>query len=126
MNVVAAVEDLATESGKMLAFMDETVLDGYSKLVETGENYRSAAVYINQMMEEFARSAQSLESNIDRIKESAGNVNVAVEESAKGVANVAQASSDITQSMGDILKEAEDNMQIADELLGEVGKFKLQ
>lgn len=126
MNVVAAVEDLATESGKMLTFMDETVLDGYSKLVETGENYRSAAVYINRMMEEFAQSAQSLETNIDRIKESAGNVNIAVEESANGVTNVAQASSDIAQSMGDILKETENNMQIADGLLAEVGKFKLQ
>lgn len=105
--------------------MDETVLDGYSKLVETGEDYRSAAIYINKMMEEFAQSAQELETSIDRIKESTGDINVAVEESAKGITNVAQASTDLSQGMGRILNEADDNGKIADELLEEVGKFRL-
>lgn len=124
-SVIAAVEELAEESGKMLTFMDETVLDGYSKLVETGEDYRSAAIYINKMMEEFAQSAQELETSIDRIKESTGDINVAVEESAKGITNVAQASTDLSQGMGRILNEADDNGKIADELLEEVGKFRL-
>lgn len=124
-SVIAAVEELAEESGKMLTFMDETVLDGYSKLVETGEDYRSAAIYINKMMEEFAQSAQELETSIDRIKESTGDINVAVEESAKGITNVAQASTDLSQGMGRILNEADDNGKIADDLLEEVGKFRL-
>lgn len=123
--VIRAVEELAKESGRMLEFMDEAVADGYSKLVETGENYRAAAVYINEMMEEFANSAQELETNIDYIKEAAGNVNIAVEECAKGVTSVAEASSDMTQTMSDIRKETDANTQIADELLAEVSKFKL-
>ncbi len=124
--VIEAVEALAEESGKMITFMDEAVADGYTKLVETGENYRDAAVYINGMIEDFANSAQELETNIDYIREAASNVNIAVEECAKGVTGVAETASDMTQSMGDVRDEAEDNTRIADELLIEVGKFKLQ
>ncbi len=124
--VIEAVEELAKESGKMISFMEEAVSDGYSKLVETGEQYRDVAIYINDMMEDFAGSAQDLENNIDFIKEAASNVNVAVEECAKGVADVAETTADMTQSMGDVRSETSANTKIADELLGEVGKFKLQ
>ncbi len=124
-NVIAAVEDLAKESEKMLVFMDKSVLDSYSKLVETGENYRDAAAFINQMMNEFTQSSKALERSMDQIKESTTSINIAVEESAKGIVSVAGRSTDLAKSIVVSREESDENKIIANDLINEVNKFKL-
>ena len=49
-----------------------------------------------------------------------------VEESAKGIVNVAEMSTDLTGSVGDIQKAADHNNEIADLLDTEVKRFKLE
>ena len=61
----------------------------------------------------------------DNIKEAVESVNIAVEESAKGVVNVTEVASDLTQSMESINEEANGNSTVARQLGAEVGKFKL-
>ena len=124
-NVIEAVEQLAEEAEKMVTFTEEMVLDGYSKLVKTGEDYREMAVYINTMMSDFTESAKQLEETMNSIKQAAADVNLAVEESAKGVTNVAEMSSDLTESISNVCKEADDNKNVAGLLIDEVNKFKL-
>lgn len=124
--VISAVEDLAKESEKMLVFMDEAVMDGYSKLVQTGENYRDAAAYINAMMNQFTSSAQELQANMDSIKEASSSINIAVEESANGITVVAERASDLSMNVADLREETDANMNIANDLIVEVGKFTLE
>jgi len=123
--VIEAVEQLAEEAKKMVEFSDEMVKDGYSKLVETGEDYRNVAISINKMMVEFTDSAKQLEDTMNHIKQAAADVNLAVEESAKGVTNVAEMSSDLTESISNVCTEADDNKNVASLLIEEVNKFKL-
>ena len=47
-------------------------------------------------------------------------------ESAKGIVNVAEMSTDLTGSVGDIQKAADHNNEIADLLDTEVKRFKLE
>ena len=62
---------------------------------------------------------------MDGIRESVEDVNIAVEESAKGIVNVTEMSVELTGSVGNIQQEADGNSNVADVLSGEVGKFKL-
>ena len=123
--VINAVDELAKEAEEMLTFMEETAMGGYEKLLETSKEYRSNVGEMNSMMQNFAEQSQQLRENVDNIKEAIEAVNIAVEESTRGVTNVAETSVNLTSSVSDIESEAGTNMEIADQLNTEVNKFKI-
>ena len=123
--VIEAVNELANEAEKMLKFMDETAMTGYEKLLETSRSYQSDVGDMNGMMNEFAASSEALRHNVDSIKESVGAVNIAIEESAKGITSVSEATVNITSSVDDIGAEANANLDVANGLDTEVNRFKL-
>ena len=123
--VIDAVNELATEAEKMIQFMDETAMAGYEKLLETSKDYQNDVGNMNQMMTEFANSSESLKINVESIRDSVNSVNVAVEESAKGISSVSEATVNITTSVDDIGAEANSNLDIANGLDSEVNRFKL-
>lgn len=123
--VIDAVNELATEAEKMLKFMDETAMSGYEKLLVTSKDYQSDVGDMNQMMTEFAMSSESLKRNVDAIRDSVNAVNIAIEESARGITNVSEATANITTTVDDIGMEANSNLDIANGLDTEVNRFKL-
>lgn len=125
-DVIQSVNELAKEAERMLTFMDETAMKGYERLLETSGSYRVDAGDMNSMMQAFADESGQIKSSIDQIKEAISAVSIAVEESARGVTNVTEMSVDLTANVGDIGNEANSNMDIANLLNVEVGKFKLQ
>lgn len=124
--VIQAVNELAEKAGEMLVFMEKTAMNGYEKLLETSGNYRSDVAAMYDRMQSFADESAQLKENIDGIREAIAAVNIAVEESTKGITNVTEMSVDITTSVGDIESEAVSNRDIANELNQEVNKFKLE
>lgn len=124
--VIAAVDELAKEAEQMLVFMNETAMTGYDKLLETSGSYQNDVDSLNQMMQEFAVESEQLKANMDSIRAAVEAVNIAVEESAKGVTNVTEMSVHLTASVGDIGNEANSNIDIANCLDSEVNKFKLE
>lgn len=123
--VVGAVNELAANAEEMLAFMNETAMSGYEKLLETSGSYRDDVGDMGGMMQRFADESSEIKENVDQIKEAAAAVNVSVEESAKGVTSVTQMSVDLTSSVSDIQGEADTNLKVVDALSDEVQKFKL-
>lgn len=124
--VIQAVNELAEKAEQMLTFMDEVAMGGYEKLLETSQSYRDDVGDMNHMMSNFADESNGVKRSIDQIKDAVSAVNIAVEESAKGVTNVTETAVDLTSSVGEIEKEAEGNKEIANLLNIEVNKFKLQ
>lgn len=123
--VIQAVDELAGKAELMIRFMEETAMSGYEKLCETSESYQQDVGEMNKMMQEFARESESIKTRMDQINESITAVDIAVEESAKGVINVTEMSVDLASNVGDIKNEADMNKSIADQLGSEVNKFKL-
>ena len=80
---------------------------------------------INQMMSAFACECEDVRKNVDNIKEAVDAINIAVEESAKGITNVTELSVELTTAVVGVGNEAEDNNAVADSLSQEVNKFKL-
>ena len=123
--VIDAVNELATEAEKMIQFMDETAMTGYEKLLVTSKDYQNDVGEMNQMMIEFATSSESLKVNVETIRDNVNSVNIAIEESARGISNVSEATVNITTSVDDIGVEANSNLDIANGLDSEVNRFKL-
>lgn len=124
--VIQAVDELAEGSQQMIEFVRNSTEEGFGGLVATSENYATDANMMRAMMEQFAQTAEELRSTMDGIRESISAVNIAVEESAKGIAGVSESSVQLTGNVNDIQSEASDNNGIAEDLAKEVGKFKLE
>lgn len=124
--VIQAVDELAEGSQQMIEFVRNSTEEGFGCLVATSENYATDANAMRAMMEQFAQTAEELRSTMDGIRESISAVNIAVEESAKGIAGVSESSVQLTGNVNDIQSEASDNNGIAEDLATEVGKFKLE
>ena len=124
--VIQAVDELAEGSQQMIEFVCNSTEEGFGGLVATSENYATDANAMRAMMEQFAQTAEELRSTMDGIRESISAVNIAVEESAKGIAGVSESSVQLTGNVNDIQSEASDNNGIAEDLATEVGRFKLE
>ena len=123
--VITAVNELAKEAEQMLTFMEETAMGGYEKLLTTSEEYRQNVGDMNRMMQTFAEESGQLKGNIDNIKDAIEAVNIAVEESTRGIANVAEMTVNITSNVADVEGEAGSNMEVANALSAEVHRFKI-
>ena len=97
---------------------------GINNMLETESENLNAEETIEPDSETADGSVDEL--SMDEIKESTTAVSAAVEESAKGIVNVAEMSTDLTGSVGDIQKAADHNNEIADLLDTEVKRFKLE
>ena len=124
--VIQAVDELAEGAGQMIEFVRNATEEGFGGLVATSENYATDANAMRAMMEQFAQTAEELRSTMDGIRESISAVNIAVEESAKGIAGVSESSVQLTGNVNDIQSEASDNNGIAEDLATEVGRFNLE
>ncbi len=124
--VIKAVNALADEASRMVKFVEEVAMKGYSDLVKTSEEYNEESGRIKEMMTVFSDQAQQLQSNMDRIRQVMESANHSVEESAYGVSRISEMSSSINDNVRDIEGLAGTNMDIANMLDIEVNKFRLQ
>ncbi len=124
--VVQAVNGLADEAGEMLAFMDETAMKGYDKLLALSESYQGDVGSLNQMMQEFASESAMLRENMDGMKAAVEAVRIAVGECTSGVTDITERAIELTENMGEIGGQADTNKSIALSLNEEVNRFKLE
>lgn len=123
--VINAVDELAEESGKMLELMDTTAMEGYRRLLDTCNDYRNDVSGMSDMLKSFADRSESVKSSMNFIRESIAAVNIAVDESTKGITNVTEKAVELTQGVNDIGQESHNNVIISDKLNAEIKKFKL-
>jgi len=124
--VMGAVETLAAETGEMLSFIETTAMQGYDKLLSTCEAYSADAASLNETMENFKAVAVSMENSVSSVQEAIQAVDVAMDENAKGISEASETIAGITQSVVELEGQAGANQTLAEELNGEVNKFKLE
>ena len=81
---------------------------------------------MNEMMLRFAEESMQVETNIDQIKDVISAVNIAVEESTKGIGNVTARSLNLATGVSSVGEEVGTNMDVVHRLNEEVNKFKLK
>ena len=122
--VMNAVEELSKNAGMMIDFIDSTVLKDYDAFVNMTDVYNEDAENMKNILTEFREEAVNLEATVSHMTESIDGINTAVNESAQGVTNAAESTSDLVGSLSDIQNEADMNRGVSNDLEEEVGRFK--
>ena len=122
--VTGAVEDLAKNANDMIAFIDGTVLGDYDKFVGMANTYHDDADHMDEILQNFYSSAEKLRNTMAQMAEGIDGINIAVDESAQGVTVAAQSTGALVEALVSIKSEADINMDISQNLQGEVSRFK--
>lgn len=122
--VTGAVDDLAKNANQMLAFIDSTVLADYDKFVGMANYYHEDADYVDEILQNFYASAENLRMTMATMADGIDGINIAVNESAQGVAMAAQNTGALVGALENIKGEADVNLEISENLQGEVSRFK--
>ena len=122
--VTEAVENLAENAEKMLQFINTTVLADYDNFEEIAGQYHKDADSMAEMLQNFKNSAEHLTETMEDMVTGVSGINVAVDESAQGVASAADSTNQLVDVMLNIRGEADGNKEISDKLRIEVERFK--
>lgn len=122
--VTNAVDELSKNANNMLQFIDSTVLGDYDKFVDSANTYYNDAEHMDTILQRFNGNAGKLAQTMAQMTEGIDGINVAVDESAQGVAMAAQNTAQLVEALVSIKTEADTNREISDELQNEVKRFK--
>lgn len=79
---------------------------------------------MNNLIGDFSKNTGEIRDTISAMTTGLGDISVAVDESAKGVTNVAESAVSLVASMAQIQKQTISNQEISVQLSNEVGRFK--
>lgn len=122
--VTEAVGQLAKNAEGVLRFIDEKVMEDYDGFVKVAAQYEKDADSVNEILTEFAGNTRDINDTIQTMNTGINDIAAAVDESAKGVASVAESAVSLVESITKIQKETENNKDISVVLSGEVNRFK--
>lgn len=122
--VTEAVEKLSRNAEEMLRFVDEEVMKDYDNFVDVVEQYKQDADSVDVILSGVAANTSDVSQTMGSMSTGINNINIAVEENAKGITNVADNAVSLVEAISEIQRETESNQQISDRLSEEVSHFK--
>ena len=109
---------------EMIRFVDEKVALDYDKFVKIIGNYDADSDQASNTFNEFAVKSKDSLGTMNDMNEGINNISIAIEESAKGVTNVAQEISQLVTAISAITVQADENKNLSEDLSDEVAKFE--
>ncbi|WP_066714332.1 methyl-accepting chemotaxis protein [Clostridium sp. Marseille-P299] len=122
--VMDAVAKLMDSSEHVLQYIQTTILTDYEKNVYIGKKYLDDSIYIDEVMDNFLGKTKDLKELLGSMIQSFQGVAGAIDESAIGVSNAADSTSNLVLRMNDISNEMELNKEIVTSLNKEADKFR--
>ena len=86
--------------------------------------YHEDADHMDEILQNFYASAENLRTTMATMADGIDGINIAVDESAQGVALAAQNTGSLVEALESIRDEADANLEISENLQGEVSRFK--
>ena len=122
--VIDSVKDLTGNSGKLLAYVDESILADYEKFAAITNEYRDDAAKVNDILENFVVNAETLKNTMAEMNSGISDISTTIDESSQGVNDAADSVGGIVDSINDIEKDAAKNTEIGQKLQNYVEVFK--
>lgn len=121
--VTQAVDNLSSNSRKLLDFVVKDVSQDYEGFLSIGEQYDKDGASVDELMSEFSSIAHELFDSMEGIKNSMSDISKAAEEGAQGTTEIAQRASVILGESEEVLQQVTKTKQSAEALRAEIGKF---
>ena len=122
--VIEAVNNLSGNATEMIRFVDEKVALDYDNFVKIIGNYDADSEQASNTFNEFAVKSKDSLGTMNDMNEGINNISITIEESAKGVTNVAQEISQLVTAISAITVQADENKNLSEDLSDEVAKFE--
>jgi methyl-accepting chemotaxis protein len=122
--VMESVSKLATDSERMLQFVDKNVINDYNNFVENAKKYSVDTSSINIMLTEISENAKVFETTIKDMNTGMQEISKTMDHSTKSITDTAVIFSTIKDTVGEIKKETIENKKTGSKLLDEVEVFK--
>lgn len=101
-----AVNSLVMDSNSLLDFVDNTVINDYKTLVETGEQYNDDANTVEDIVSVIKDSTNDLYESIKYIMQAIDEVTLATNEGANGASDIADKANSISEKTTNVLVHA--------------------
>lgn len=123
--VYAAVNGMAACLHTSTDFLEKTVLEDYGEFMHVSEQYASDAENYEKSMKDIAQAVRTLEEAMQGIREASDGISRMTGESAAGISQIAEKTTDIVQRVADEEEMAEMNRGNAGSLKEIVDSFVL-
>ena len=126
-----AVKEIYRLTDEIINITEETNLLALNASIEAaragdaGRGFAMVAEEIGKLAVNSGQAAEQIQRVSAEVVQAVEAVNIAVEESAKGIVSVSEMAVNLSNSISELSGRASNNEVIADELNAEVGKFKL-
>ena len=121
--VVQAVHNLSGSSADIAEYMNESILPGFRNFVDSGVQYKNAATYVENVMNEFKAQTDDLKIEVDQIANSINTITLAIEDGVEGVTGAAESTQMLVTDMERISDRMDENQEIASDLQKETAVF---
>lgn len=121
--IKSAVHNLAKHANDLIVYLNESILNDFGGFVEAGMEYKQNATYVEQVMNDFLESTESLKKSVSEIADSIKVISDAIEDGTRGVASTAESMQVLAGDIDNISKETESNLKIANMLKKETEIF---
>ena len=96
-----AVKGMVSTLTQTLDFLEHTVIEDYKQMNEISVQYEEDAVVFRQNMENIEQSISSLGAAVDNVADALGGINSTVSQTALGVTDIAEKTSDVVARTGE-------------------------
>lgn len=125
-NVNQAVRNLASDSHKLLKFVDTEVVQSFDDFEKTADAYNLDASTINDLMSDFSATSEELVASIDGILDAIEGITSASNDGAAGTTNIAQKTVSIAGGSAEVMENAKVAESAAEELKRNVEMFVIE
>lgn len=124
-SVVRNVEFLSKNSGKLLEFMNEKVMEDYRGMTELAEVYQKDAAFYNDISGELGVSSKEMSTSMIEINESIASITELVREIAEFMESMEQSAENSNENSKAVMKQMEELFQLSELLNHTVSSFRV-
>jgi len=124
-NVIVAVKDLASEAESVTDFMLKNNEESSKATESLTGSYSEDIMKLAEAMNDFKSSSDEIQASMEVIKEAIDAVNIATEETAQGITNVATSTVELTNQLDSVVRKATEKVSVVTELTETVNNYKV-
>lgn len=121
--VLSAVENLETDAGELLSYVDGPIQSYYESVNQYMNSYNRDTVIMDEMMRQFRENASVLETAFEETNQNMNEMVVIMEKEQESMEEIASHTTRLSDYMGDIAKDTELCNQVSDRLRQQVNLF---
>lgn len=121
--VTGAVKYLSSSAQELADYLGQAIETQLSRSVQSGQQYREDAAYIQRSIETFNRQADGLQTAMEEVADSIASISGAVDGAVAGITGIAGSTHVLVDDLASIVGGMDTNHEIAGELQHQVEVF---